>query len=77
MLAGLHRTIVCDFALTLCVSKNGNVFLFGNSELGIQEEDNHIPKIIPSLQNIFSVDCGVDYFTCLDINGNVYTFGDN
>ena len=45
--------------------------------LGHVENEIFPPKIIPSLQNIYSIVHGKSHTMCLDYDGNVYTFGSN
>ena len=75
--------VCCDNAtngFTICVSDKKELYSFGKSNYGAHgHQDEHIlaPKLIPSLKNIKSVDCGNLHTICLDFDGNVFTFGSN
>ena len=66
---------------TLCISNEGCVCCFGKQFQGSNtQEYNTIiypPQKIPSLKNITSIDCGYCHTLCLDIDGYVYSFGEN
>ena len=81
-------TIVCSdflgfvtmYGCTMCISTEGNVHSFGKFVFGghgFKDEQVFPPKAIPALKNIKSICCGNEHSICLDLNGNVFTFGSN
>ena len=73
-------SIICGDDHTLCIDHSGNVHAVGYSHYGSHGHKEHKvfpPKIIPTLNNITSVDIGEHHSVCLDNNGSVFTFGDN
>ena len=64
---------------TMCLSSDG-VFSFGMNTSGVLgHEEEHVfpPKLISSITNIQSIACYSFHSVCLDVEGNVYTFGSN
>ena len=80
MAARSVSTIVCSGNFTVCINNDQNVTSFGRSKIGAHGHEEEVvfpPKIISSLKNIISISVGEDNCTCLDYDGNVFTFGDN
>ena len=63
----------------LCISNDGNVFLFGYSTYYHQDNKGGVlyPKMIPLLKNIKSLSTNEEHTACIDNDGNVFTFGSN
>ena len=84
-MARLESTIVCissasQYGFTLCISNDGEVYSFGRQQQGAHghlEDTVHVPKQIPSLTHIKTIDCGYSHSITLDYEGNVYSFGSN
>ena len=85
MACRILSTMVCaDYGNTLgcslSISSDGCVYSFGRNT---KEGHGHIedfvfpPKVIPSLKNITQVSCGFYHSGCVDMDGNVFTFGRN
>ena len=80
-----ESTFVCvDSCIDICgssisISESGELYTFGISVHGANGYKEKIfpPKVIPSLIDIRSVKCGLEHTICLDILGNVFTFGSN
>ena len=71
---------VNTYAYALCISSEGQVHSFGFHEKGAHGHKKAkvvSPKQILSLKNITSIACGDDHTLCLDINGDVFSFGKN
>ena len=63
---------------TFSISDNGEVYSCGTTlRMNGQQEEVKIPRRIPELSNISSIDCGKDHCLCLDNEGNVFSFGSN
>ena len=80
MLAGrVVSSIVCvdstENEFTLTVSDEGNVFVLGSSTY--HGFNASVPQQIPNLKNISSIACGSRHSVCLDMAGNVFSFGSN
>ena len=81
----LTSSIICcdDFnesGFTMMISSDGKVYSFGRNNEGAHGHKEDVvfpPKIIPSLHNIQSVDCGLFHTLCVDNNNTVYSFGSN
>ena len=78
-MSGCSSTITCSGNHTLCISEDGCVY-----SLGLSACDSHgfttsvaSPTIIPTLKNIKSISAGRYTTASLDIDGNVFKFGDN
>ena len=74
--------IVCsdvNEAYTLCISECGGVYSMGESKEGAHGHETKVvsPRLIESLKNIHSISCGNGHSVCLDVQGNVFTFGSN
>ena len=79
MVSRVLPTIISD-TYTVSISKEGNVYSFGNDSYGghgHEEENVSIPTIIPCLENICSVSFGLHHTICLSIEGCVFSFGSN
>ena len=73
-------TLVCCLECSLSISNEGHVYSFGRHVKGghgHQEELVKVPKKIPYLKQIQSIDCGLQHTICLDRKGNVFSFGSN
>ena len=77
----------CGSEHSLTVSEEGEVFAFGSNfndesrilcgKLGLGEcGDQPVPRAIPELCNISCVAAGYNHSACVDMFGNLYTFGD-
>jgi alpha-tubulin suppressor-like RCC1 family protein len=67
---------------SLCLDNRGRVWCFGSSmrgELGLSRRcyRQFIPVFNQTLKNIVQVNAGYHISLCLDIEGNVWAFGDN
>jgi len=74
------HTLVCSGESTHCINNDGNVISVGYSDCGAHghDEDLVFPlKMIPTLNHIVSIDISLYHSICLDIDGNVFTFGKN
>ena len=70
----------CGFnAFSMSISSNGDVYSVGSHSEGAHgQKENFTPlQKIGGLTNIVSIDCGEIHSICLDIDGNVFTFGNN
>ena len=82
-------SIQCGEYFSVCLDKNGNVFVFGRNDsgqLGLgslikNEECVYKPKIIEYFKQngivITRIECGDYHCLCLDSKGCVYSFGNN
>lgn len=61
--------VSCGISFTASIDQHGDVTLFG------KDEETNLPTKIPDLHNIISVAVGDSHVVCLDVNGNVFTFG--
>ena len=79
MACRIKSNIICSAGYTLSISNDGMVYSFGFSNSGGHGHENlvRVPKAIPFLKNIVSLDCGSRHSACLDRNGCVFTFGSN
>ena len=72
-------TIVCydsvPIGCTFCISGEGDVYSIGRHP-SCYSERFVIPTRIPSLKHITSIRCA-EHVVCLDIEGNVFTIGEN
>ena len=82
MLSRSSATIVCSDwcsdGFTLSIS-NGEVYAVGNQDNGGHGHSKPlvIPLAIPSLKQIVSISCSYSTAACIDINGSLFTFGNN
>ena len=71
-------TIVCFdisvYAYTLSISEDGEVYYFGTSRAF---GSRSLPKILPQYKNINSIACGDKHTLFLDIEGNIFSIGEN
>ena len=81
-----HRvlsTVICVYGMyryTMCISVDGFVYSFGSHPRGAHghlEMNRVTPTIISSLHSIKDISCSTSHSICLDLNGNVFTFGRN
>ena len=76
MTSRVVSTIIGLEQKTLSISNEGNVLIFG-SNLTEESEEIYPPRIIPSLMNIKAICCGTNHTLCLNVSGEVFTFGGN
>ena len=72
--------LICSRYHSVCLSKDGYVESFGYSISGTHgHEENEVftPTRIPTLKNIQQIATSEINITCLDYDGNVFTFGCN
>ena len=84
MACRVPSTIVCGNehgnSFTMSLSNNGEVYSVGRRVLGAHGQEEEIvfpPKKISSLPIIKAIDSGAEHAICLDIEGNIYSFGMN
>ena len=85
MASRIEATIICNdsswtgYGYTICISHNREVYSFGKHRKCAHGHKGHVltPTKIPSLKNITSISCGDHHTVCLDIEGNIFTFGGN
>ncbi len=77
-------SISCGNSHTLALDNQGFVYGFGSTyygQLGLGFADYNTPQktpvLIPGLRNIKAIACGYDHSLVLDIEGKVYSFGNN
>ena len=62
---------------TVCISTAGKVYSFGSSyKNGLKQDNTLPPKLLPFI-NIKMIACGDVHLLCLDIDGNVFSYGRN
>ena len=68
-----------NYGFSLSISDDGELYLYGRHAmlLDIKQDDSVPLKLFPSLNTIKAIDCGNLHVICLDVDGNVYTFGSN
>ena len=65
---------------TVCLSNDGRVYSFGKYDSSYHGQKERIissPTLISSLINITAISCGLYHTLCLDIDGNVFSYGLN
>jgi len=68
---------------TLLLTSKGQVYSFGNNnkgQLGLNDENIktiNIPTLIEDIPEIQRIECGNNHSMCIDINDNLWVFGDN
>ena len=77
-----EASMICTHGHSICISEERNLVVFGsnvNGELGCITENVFPPKVPLALGTISikSVKCGDRHTVCLDVNGNVFSFGSN
>ena len=70
-------TFYCCVRSSIFISTDGHVYYCGQHHPNIQKEIAICPKQIPSLTSICAINCYSEHTVCLDIEGRVFTFGDN
>jgi len=67
----------------LLLTSEGQVYSFGNNgygQLGINDKNIksiNIPTLIGDIPEIQRIECGYNHSMCIDINNNLWIFGDN
>ena len=76
-------SIKCGYNYTLLLTLEGNIYSFGTNtsgQLGLNDntiEKTNIPTLITNIPEIKRIECGNDNSICIDVNNNLWLFGDN
>ena len=74
--------VACGYEHTLTLDDNGDVWSFGNNYHGQCGIDNNgkdvkLPTKVHGLMDIVCIAAGSYFSACVDVNGHVWTFGNN
>ena len=76
-------SISCGYNHTICLTKNENIYVWGNNDygqLGIGDNNNrNIPTLLnlPNNEKPLSISCGYYHTICITKNENIYVWGYN
>ena len=76
-------SIKCGGCHTLLLTLEGKVYSFGSNSgghLGLNDnsiQKTNIPTLIRSIPEIRRIECGDDYSMCIDVNDDLWLFGEN
>ena len=76
-------SIKCGANHTLLLTLEGNIYSFGKNDygqLGLNDNDikkTNTPTLIRNIPEIRRIECGSDHSMCIDVNNNLWFFGNN
>ena len=76
-------SIKCSHNYTLLLTLEGNIYSFGSNlygQLGLNDNDireTNIPTLIKNIPDIKRIECGPMSSMCIDVNNDLWLFGDN
>ena len=75
-------SIKCSRSHTLLLTLEGNIYSFGDNhkgQLGLNStlKKTNMPTLIINIPEIRRIECGYYHSMCIDVNGNLWVFGEN
>ena len=76
-------SIKCSESSTLLLTLKGNIYSFGNNEygqLGLNDyniKKTSTPTLIRNIPEIRRIECGYNHSMCIDVNDDLWIFGEN
>ena len=76
-------SIKCGDVHTLLLTLGGNIYSLGNNlyeQLGLNDNDiekTNMPTLITNIPEIKRIECGAKRSMCIDVNNNLWFFGNN